>query len=600
MIQKRTYIFFVAFILEFAVQSTKICFAQHSGDLDRTFNYSRGADYQFSYGNGASGTVYTTSVQSDGKIIIGGLFTFYNGTARNCIARLNTDGSLDATFNIGTGANSCVNSTSVQADGKIIIGGYFTSYNGTSRNRIARLNADGNLDVTFNPGTGANSCVNSTSVQADGKIIIGGVFTAFNGKFSNRIARLNHNGSLDNTFNPGTGANNWIYATALQADSKILIGGVFSSYNRFAKNCIARLNVDGSLDSNFNLGTGANGVIRSIALQTDGKIIIGGSFSSYNGTEQNHIARLNTNGSLDTSFNYKTEVQSISMVHSISLQQNENIIIAGEVMENSYTYSNNNIIRLYGSTSCTIPSNPTIAIIGPATICSCDSIVLTSSSITGNLWNTGETTQSITVSKAGIYSVQALFDTCKSDKSCIIQINATDCGAVFSDSGTFNTASNWSNNTIPLSGSNVIVSGKMTVNSNPHYNNIIVKKGGVIDINVGDTLSVTGNLTNLGTITGEGMVRLAGANNQEFGGGIIANLVLDNAATIIQNAVTIIRGSLSLGINQVLDLNNGALIMRPTATQVKIPKGSRMINAANFRVEHFSTNKALKIKKRKK
>ena len=91
-------------------------------------------------------------------------------------------GTLDATFNSSTGANSDVETIAVQADGKIIIGGFFTSYNGTSRNRIARLNADGSLDATFNPGTGASGnssyFVQTTALQADGEIIIGDILLA--------------------------------------------------------------------------------------------------------------------------------------------------------------------------------------------------------------------------------------------------------------------------------------------------------------------------------------------------------------------------------------------------------------------------------------
>ena len=98
--------------------------------------------------------------------------------------------STDQGFGFGDGANSIVSTTAIQADGKIIIGGYFTSYNGTGRNRIARLNTDGSLDATFNPGTGADNIVYTTAIQADGKIIIGGVFTSYNGTGRNRIARV--------------------------------------------------------------------------------------------------------------------------------------------------------------------------------------------------------------------------------------------------------------------------------------------------------------------------------------------------------------------------------------------------------------------------
>ncbi|MBI4646393.1 MAG: delta-60 repeat domain-containing protein [Bacteroidia bacterium] len=157
-------------------------------------------------------------------------------------------GSIDLSFNPGTGTTSTIFTTAIQSDGKIIIGGAFTSYNGTAINRIARLNTDGTLDGTYNPGTGASSTVRTTSIQSDGKIIIGGDFASYNGTAINYIARLNADGTLDGTFNPGTGADNDVYTTAIQSDGKIIIGGNFTSYNGTARNYIARLNTDGTLD----------------------------------------------------------------------------------------------------------------------------------------------------------------------------------------------------------------------------------------------------------------------------------------------------------------------------------------------------------------
>jgi uncharacterized delta-60 repeat protein len=129
-------------------------------------------------------------VQSDGKILIGGDFTFYDGTGRNRIARLDAGGSLDASFNPGTGASDYLNSIAAQSNGRILIGGHFTSYNGTGRNRIARLNANGTLDTSLNPGTGANDRVLSIAVLSDGRILIGGEFTSYNGTGRSYIALI--------------------------------------------------------------------------------------------------------------------------------------------------------------------------------------------------------------------------------------------------------------------------------------------------------------------------------------------------------------------------------------------------------------------------
>jgi uncharacterized delta-60 repeat protein len=287
------------------------------GTLDNTFNP----------GTGASHSIRNIALQPDGKIIIGGYFVSYNWTARRRIARLNVDGTLDNTFNPGTGANGAVNSIALQPDGKIIIGGEFISFNDTTRRRIARLNVDGTLDNTFNPGTGAGSTVHAIALQPDGKIIIGGYFIDYTGTARNRIARLNNDGTLDNTFNPGSGASDAVYSITLQSDGKIIIGGLFLSYNWTARMRIARLNADGSLDNTFNPGTGVSGDVNSIALQPDGKIIIGGGFTSYNGTTRNSIARLNSDGTLDNTFNPGTGAN--GAVNSIALQPDGKIIIGG-------------------------------------------------------------------------------------------------------------------------------------------------------------------------------------------------------------------------------------------------------------------------------
>ncbi|MBM6498048.1 hypothetical protein H9X54_001870, partial [Flavobacterium macrobrachii] len=293
------------------------------GANDNTFNITVGEFFN----SGANDNVITSVIQSDGKIIIGGSFTNYNGIPINRIARLNTDGSLDTTFNTGSGANIHVSTSAVQPDGKIIIGGFFTSFNGSSINRIARLNSDGSLDTTFNTGSGANNTVWNTAVQPDDKIIVVGEFISFNGTTRNRIARLNPDGSVDTTFNTGSGANNIIYTTVVQPDGKIIIGGDFTSFNGTSKNRIARLNTDGSLDTTFNPGSETNSIIYTAAVQPDGKIIIGGFFTSLNGIIRNYIARLNPDGSLDTTFNPSSGAYSV--IYTTAVQPDGKIIIGG-------------------------------------------------------------------------------------------------------------------------------------------------------------------------------------------------------------------------------------------------------------------------------
>lgn len=304
-------------------------------------------DTSFDPGTGTDLYIYSVATQADGKILIGGLFNSFNGLARKCIARLNMDGSLDPSFDPGTGANHWINCITVQPDGKILIGGQFTSYNGIARIGITRLNADGSMDTSFDQGTGTSSWVESISLQNDGKIVIGGAFSSYNGSSRNNIARLNPDGSLDTGFDPGSGANLYpIHATLIQPDGKILIGGNFTSYDGTSRNNIARLHTDGSLDTSFDPGTGANNPVYSISIQVDGKILIGGSFWSYNGTTCNRIARLNMDGTLDPDFT--TGIGSNNLIFSTSLQADGKILIGGAFTSYDGT-GRNRIARLHNA-----------------------------------------------------------------------------------------------------------------------------------------------------------------------------------------------------------------------------------------------------------
>lgn len=322
----------------------RIARLNNDGTLDDTFDPDAGAN----------GGVFIAVLQSDSKIIIGGQFTSYNGTPINRIARLNSDGTLDNSFKPGTGVDMGVNTIVVQPDGKIIIGGSFTSYNGTSRNSIARLKADGTLDDTFNNCLGSYGSVSTIVLQKDGKIIIGGNFTSCGGTIRNRIARLNYDGTLDVTFDPVAGANSSVRSAFLQPDGKIIVGGVFTSYNGSSRNHIARLNTDGTLDAAFNPGVGANSDVNTIAIQTDAKIIIGGFFTSYNGVPRNCIARINIDGTLDESFNPGLGTNniygSVSCLYFSVICANGNLIIGGDFT--SYNgVGRNRIARILNSIS---------------------------------------------------------------------------------------------------------------------------------------------------------------------------------------------------------------------------------------------------------
>jgi uncharacterized delta-60 repeat protein len=141
-------------------------------------------------GAGVLAGVYSLAVQTDGKILIAGDFTSVDGLGRTNIARVSNTGILDSGFNPGSGPDGAVNSIALQSNGKIVLAGFFTHVNGTNRNYIARLNPDGNVDNGFQPVTGADDAVYTTGLQPDGQILIGGLFTMFDGVSRRGIARL--------------------------------------------------------------------------------------------------------------------------------------------------------------------------------------------------------------------------------------------------------------------------------------------------------------------------------------------------------------------------------------------------------------------------
>lgn len=284
-------------------------------------------DTNFNVGTGPNDAVRAIAIQPDGKVVIGGLFTNVNGIMRAYLARLNEDGSVDTAFNQGPGVNGVVRALALQSDGKIVIGGAFSSVYGTLRNSIARVNTNGTVDVSFNPGLGANAPVNAVAIQSDGMIIIAGDFTMVDGTARSSVARLYSSGALDSSFHAGSGANGSVNAIALQPDGKILVGGSFTMFNGIPAPRIVRLNTDGSVDTTFNPGLGPNDYVNSIVVQSDGKILIGGAFISYDGKLRNRIARLNPNGSLDPTINFGTGAN--NFVNTVLVQPSDGKIVLG-------------------------------------------------------------------------------------------------------------------------------------------------------------------------------------------------------------------------------------------------------------------------------
>jgi|SRR5690554_1195339 len=328
--------------------------AQTDGTLDTTFTIGTGFD----------GPVEAITLQADGKILVGGNFTLYDGQPQGKIVRLNTDGSIDTSFNSGIGFNMgrTVYSIVVQPDNKILVGGGFFTYKGLPQNGLIRLNTDGSTDLSFDVGTGFKmngtqpGDVHTIALQPDGKILVGGAFTTFDSQILNgkNIVRLNTDGSLDSsfTFSPG-GSGGTVHTIALQSDGKILAGGNINIQNiPQAGSDLVRLNSDGSVDTTLNIGTGFSGEVSALALQPDGKILVGGKFASYDGNGasggQNRIARLNIDGSLDTLFTIGTGFN--GWVTAITRQFDNKVLIGGTFL----TYkgqSKSKMIRLHSDAS---------------------------------------------------------------------------------------------------------------------------------------------------------------------------------------------------------------------------------------------------------
>lgn len=266
---------------------------RNDGALDNFFD----AQIEGSLENGAP-HVQTIVVQPDGKILVGGSFARVLGQDRANLARFLSDGTLDAAF--APNPNGPVNAIALQPDGKILVGGAFSSLNGVAGSqRLARLNIDGSTDSTFLTGTGLNGPVNAIAVTLDGDIFVGGQFTSF-GPFAgyNRMVKLSPAGVLDRKFNAAPGFDNEVNDIFLRSTGSLLVSGYFSSVGNEALRSPAaavgrllQMNTGGAVDATFNpAGSGANGpIIDTIALP-NGDILVAGAFSTFNGTARQSLA----------------------------------------------------------------------------------------------------------------------------------------------------------------------------------------------------------------------------------------------------------------------------------------------------------------------
>lgn len=286
--------------------------------MDTTFSPSTG-------GNGAANTVNSISY-SGGALYIGGLFTTYRNLNASRVAKVGTDGTLDSTYNPSTGANGtsgAVNAVFGGANGIYVGGGFYSYRNSSIANYIAKIDSSGNLDTTFNSQVAANGFNNTVRALAlsGTTIFAGGDFTAYRGGAANRIAKLDANGALDTTFNPtsgNNGANNLVWAIAVYG-ADVFIGGDFTTYKGTALKYLAKLNFSGTLDATFSTTTGPSSSVYAIV--TDGtSVYIGGKFTTYKSVSANRVAKLAySNAALDTVFSPSANNGGGSTVNALML-----------------------------------------------------------------------------------------------------------------------------------------------------------------------------------------------------------------------------------------------------------------------------------------
>ena len=304
---------------------------------------TRDTVFSTNIGSGPSGSsfmqILAIFVKKDGKILVGGTFDSWNGSSVSCLVQLNSDGTRDTNFNVNYGGSfDFVSSIDVTENGNIVLGGSFSEWNYQPTGNIVRLGPGGETDYAFlsNIGSGASGTVRKLKIQSDQKIVLVGNFDTWNSTTVNNIVRLNADGTIDTAFTANTGTAGdapfeQIYSLVIQQDGKIVVGGYISSWNSTSASNIVRLNSDGTLDTTFatNVGVGASSSVDALAVDADGKILVGGNFYEWAGVTVNYLVRLNTNGTRDTAFTTAIGTAGNSAVFAIDVLPNGSIVLGG-------------------------------------------------------------------------------------------------------------------------------------------------------------------------------------------------------------------------------------------------------------------------------
>ncbi len=312
---------------------SKLAIISPQGVLDKSFKPGKGIP---------SGYLNRAALLLDGKVLIGGQFTTYGNKKDKVanIAKISLTGAMDSTIysfvdksgefkkdtvpSFGAFFSGSVSQMMVQSDGNVVVMGSFKYYmtkryypnqkdtiitDSVAVNNMVRIRADGSLDKTFNFNTqsnqansGFNGAIYDSFMQADGKMIVVGGFSSYNGENVNRIVRLNENGTLDKTFNTGAGPSGAVYSVR-PYHNQILIAGEFLTFNGKAVAKAAVLNGNGSVDETFNTGISVDGLITKAVPLGNGKILLTGSFQKFNGITRNGFAIVEPTGKLSVNYN---------------------------------------------------------------------------------------------------------------------------------------------------------------------------------------------------------------------------------------------------------------------------------------------------------
>ena len=302
-----------------------------SGAVDPTFN-SGGTGI-----NANSEDLESIVALPNGKFMVGGYFSSYNGTARNGIARINADGSLDASFNAGLYQYTAVNNILVQPDGKLLISGSGGSFSPGSP-AFYRLLPNGGPDASFTPPMSSSNLYtingNDMQLQPDGKVVYYSTDTSngTSGVAATQIGRLNANGTPDATFQPGIGVINLGLTTLTQyitllSNGNILVGGSFTNFSGVLDRPLIELTSTGAMAAAPPPLVQTGAIVTAVARQADGRLVAAGSFSEINGQPVRRLARFNANGTLDPSF--PTNVGIDNRPTDLVIQPDGRILVTG-------------------------------------------------------------------------------------------------------------------------------------------------------------------------------------------------------------------------------------------------------------------------------